>query len=267
MSRRWIERLARRWTRRVRAYAGTRSVAVELLSARGTRRHGAARADIGAAPDGDRSAALLAALEEALRALQAQAGGSLRGLRCDLVLADAWVVYDVVAVDLARLKPALAQRAIAAALADVAGTDAEALVVSWQAQRGGAPFAMAIARALAQRLLAAVQEFGLAPASMTGELVAVFNAQRKRLGGRRAVLAVGRGDGAQIALLAAGAIAATRFELGRTGAGELARAAAGALRTRGEDSGAAIDYLLDADGGGDEDGPWRRVPPPAWTAG
>lgn len=267
MSRRWTDRvraLTRAIGRRVRVYFGTQGIAVDLLGGRAGLQHAATRPVEGTGR-ADASAAL-DALAEALQGMQAEAG-SLRGLRCEVVLADAWIVYDVVPLDLARVAPAAAQRAICAALADVAGLPRHELAVCWQAQNDGtSAFAMAMPRALLAQLHALLDAHGLRVVSMVGEFVAVFNAQRKTLTGERAVLAVGREAGAQIAVLVDRTIAATRFELGRSEAADLAQAAAGVMRARGEDTTAPVDYVLDADAdSGRSDGRWTRVATPAWA--
>jgi hypothetical protein len=213
--------------------------------------------------------AAITALGEALRALRAEAG-DLRGLACDLVLADGWMMYDVVSIDLLRVSPRSADAAIAATLEDVAGAHPGSLYVRWQWQRDGCGvFAMAMPRAMLGKIKTAFAVVGLELESMTGEFVAVYNAQRKALTGRRVVFAVGREAGAQIAVLADGVIRATRFEIGAAGSRGLSSAAAGVMRARGDDTTAPTDYVLDAiaeDAGALHDPRWSRVRPPAWVA-
>jgi hypothetical protein len=253
----------------VRVYVGTTRVTVDLLAGRRRQLVRGVTLPIGppAASAGESGAAALDTLAEALEALQAETG-HLHAMRCDVVLADAWIVYDVVPVDVVRIAPAAAELAIGAALADVAGVPAQDLAVRWQEQDDGrAAFAMAMPRELLARLSDLLRAYGLSVASMTGEFVSVFNAQRRSLTGRRAVLAVGREAGAQIAVLVDGAICATRFELGRAPASALSQAAAGAMRARGEDTTAPVDYVLDAAGAVEQDDDrWVRVQPPAWAA-
>lgn len=265
MSLRWIEQLVRRRTHRVRVYLGTRHVTVDLIA--GWRTRNLARG-VSVAHEGSIDAAL-AALAEALREVRRTAG-SLRGLACELVLADGWIVYDVVTLDLLRVTPASAATAVGAALADVAGVRAESLDVRWQWQRDGrSVFAMAVAHATLARLRGTLASAGLQLGSLTGEFIAVYNAQRPGFTGRRIVLAVGREGGAQIAVLVDGVIRATRFELGSTGGVQLSNAAAGVMRERGDDTTTPTDYVLDAvaDTGHEPIDPrWARVRPPAWTA-
>lgn len=267
MSRRWIERfggLTARRARRLRIYLGAQHVTVDQLE--GGRASAVARG-VSVGFDGSAQAAL-AALGEALRAL-APSAGALRRARCDLVLADTWILYDVVALDLLRVNPAAAATAVGAALADVAGVRPDALDVRWQWQADGrSVFAMALPRALLARVRGALEQAGIALESATGEFVAVYNAQRRSLGGARVVFAVGREAGAQIAVLADGVIRATRFELGRAGGARLKHAAAGVLRERGDDTTSATQYVLDSAANDERDGDdagWARVRAPAWT--
>src|SRR5262249_51896711 len=106
---------------------------------------------------------------------------------------------------------------------------------------------------------------GLVVKSVTGEFVAVYNAQRPTFTGKRVVFAVGREAGTQIAVLVDGVIRATRFELGGKSAG-LSSAAAGVMRARGDDTTAPTDYVLDAIDDDDLDPRWSRLHPPAWTS-
>lgn len=267
MSRHWtadlLGMLWRSYARRVRVYVGAERVAVDLVAARSARLLKSATRAIAAGDDA--AAAAADALAQALQTLAAEVE-SLRGVGCDLVLADNWVVYDVVALDLVRVSDAAAQTAIAAALGDIAGLAPQSLAVRWQAQDGGrSAFAIGVPRALLEPLLAQMRAFGLRPRTATGEFVSVFNAQRRTLRGRRAVLAVARDAGAQIAVLIDGAIAATRYEIGRCRASALTTAAANAMRARGADTTAPIDYVLDAGHARPDDVRWRRVPPPVWA--
>jgi len=262
--RRSIERLLRRHKQRVRVYFGTEQITVDLLS--GWRRVqlvcGVAQPIDGA---GKLDAAVFA-LGEALRTLRAEAG-DLRGLACDVVLADGWIVYDVVAIDLLRVSPQSAGIAVAATLEDVAGVHAGSMIVRWQWQRDGqGVFAMGIPRVTLAKLKAALATAGLAVRSVTGEFVAVYNAQRTGFTGKRVVLAVGREAGAQIAVMVDGMIRATRFEIGAGGSAGLSNAAAGVMRARGEDTTTPTDYVLDAIAeDADKDPRWERLRPPAWA--
>ena len=260
-----IERVLRRRTQRVRVYFGTRQVTVDLLA--GWRRQLVRGVSQTIETTGGLDAAV-AALGEALRALRAEAG-DLRGLACDVVLADAWIIYDVVAIDLLRVSPRAAGAAVAATLEDVAGVHPGSLAVRWQWQGDGrGVFAMAVPRSTLGKLKTAFAAAGLALKSVTGEFVAVYNAQRGAFTGHRVVFAVGREAGAQIAVLIDGVIRATRFELGGADTVGLSSAAAGVMRARGDDTTAPTDYVLDAmpeDGHAAHDPRWARVRPPSWV--
>jgi hypothetical protein len=271
VSLRWIDalgRVARRRTHRLRLYFGTQRVNVDLLAGWHARRS----VQSVSLPVGDGGTeATFTALVEALRALRA-GGGSLRGLTCDVVLADRWIVYDVVPIDLLRVTPAAAGTAVSAALADVSGARADALEVRWQWQSDGrSVFAMALPRPLLARLRGTLASGGIELGSATGEFVAVYNTQRASFTGRRVVFAVGREAGAQIAVLMDGIIRATRFELGGGDGASLSNAASGVLRERGDDTTTPTRYVLDADSEASVDDAtldarWSRVRPPAWVA-
>jgi hypothetical protein len=248
-------------------YFGARQVTADLLA--GWRRPQLLHAVWQSIDEGGGLDAATAALSEALRALRAEAG-DLSGLACEVVLADNWIIYDVVSIDLLRVSARSAETAVAATLEDVAGAHPGSLLVRWQWQRDGrAVFAMAVPRVTLGKLKNALAAAGLVLSSVTGEFVAVYNAQRSALTGRRVVFAVGREAGAQIAVLNDGVIRATRFELGTAGSAGLSSAAAGVMRARGEDTTAPTDYVLDAiaeDERAPIDTRWSRLRPPAWVA-
>jgi hypothetical protein len=260
----WLQRA----TRRVRVYVGTAHVAVDLLAGWPRRQSRGLRESIRAGAGFDEG---LTALARALRAFAA-ADSDPRGFSCDVVLADCWVVYDVVPLDVMQVSAGAAQSIIGATLADVSGVRADALEVRWQWQRDGrGAFAMAIPRDVLARLKEVLAQQGLAVKSVTGEFVAVYNAQLDRMTGPRVFFAVDRDSGAQIALLADGAIRATRFELGHNSLSGLSRAAAGVMRARGDDTAAPIDYVLDAGRPGAGNPPeaaagWLTLSPPPWIA-
>jgi len=235
--------LARRFTQRLRVYIGDGHVDVDLLSATNSRRLGGVREDFGS--DGGFEAAL-DAVKTAVGTRRAAMGAN-DGLSCDVVIADRWLLYEVIALDVTRVSRSAVNAAMAATLADVTGTRAEALDVRWQWQRNGTSvLAMAMPRPSLARVRALLAQEGLATRSVTGEFVAVFNAQRRRLGAPRVVFAVNRASGAQVALLKEGSIYSTGFEAGRHQASDLARIAVNAMRARGEDTTAEIDYVVDA---------------------
>jgi len=277
VSRRSIDLRLGRFTRRLRVYFGSAYVAVDVLSVLKGRRLRGVRESVGAGSDFD---AAMGALARALDAM-ASAGGDLRGLTCDVVIADRWLLYEVVAVDVTQVPRQAASAAVAATMADVSGTRADALEVSWQWQRDGrSVLAMGIQRARLVQLRAVLERGGLAIRSVKGEFVAVLNDQRPNLGAKRVVLAVSRDGGAQVALLSEGEIRSIGFEVDCRNGAALVRAATNVMRMRGDDTTAEVDYVIDP-GEPPEDrrehehyddamtaspDHWRRVRTPEWAA-
>lgn len=269
----------RRWRCRVRAYVGTQHVSVELraltrpLQWRTVRTlHRPVVATTGAAL-GHALDALGDALQELRHAARDEVGEDFGGTACDVILADAWLLYDVVPVDLAMLSPALAHQAVTAALAEVAGAPAETLSVRWQRRRDGrAVLAMAMHLEDLGLVRRAVTARHLRLAAVTGEFIAIINARRTTVGSGRAVVAVVREAGTQIAALVDGEVALTQFEIGVTDASSLPAVARRLLSARGLDAEAAIDYCIDAvdrsdtaAAGPDDAGRWRWLPTPVWA--
>lgn len=267
----------RRLRCRVRAYVGTHHVHAELR-VRGPalrwRPVHAVRQPVGATGASGLAAAL-AALDTALTELQVAAtvevGSDFGGARCELILADAWVVYDVVPVDLSMLTPALAQQAVAAALGEVLGAPADALSVRWQRQRDGrGVFGMALSRDDLALVRQTVTAHRLHLSAVTGEFVAVLNGQRSTVPTERTVVAVVREAGTQLAALVGGEVALAQFETGLADATALPVVAQRALSARGLDVTAAIDYCVDAGRSApavDTPGAaaWRWLPAPSWV--
>lgn len=269
MSLRSIERRLQRFTHRARIYVGTAHVAVDILAGWGRRRVRSTRIPVGA------DAGFDAALQALAKGLQEAVApdGDLRGQACSVVLADAWMLYDVVPLDVMQVSSGSAASIVAAALADIAGARPRTLEVQWQWQRGGhSAFAMAIARDRLARLRTLLAQHGLAVKSVTGEFVAVYRAHRRTMTAPRIVFALDRDAGAQIALVDQGAIRAMRFEVGRADPVDLSRAATRLMRTLGDDTTAPIHYVLDSDRpnrGGERDhvgqaGAWSALCPPPW---
>jgi len=197
-----------RWNSRVRAYVGATTVCAEWW--RGWRRHIRAQS---VELDSEGAADLDAAIErlDAAFVRLAERGARLAGARCEVVLADAWLLYDVIDAELRDAPARVADETIRAALADVAGVAPAALDVRWQPQ--GARYGACALPASAVPALARVcARHHLRLHSVTGELVEVFNAQRARLAADAVLLAVVRPAGVQFGLWRSGALAATSFE-------------------------------------------------------
>ncbi|HQR72297.1 MAG TPA: hypothetical protein PLE54_16950 [Burkholderiaceae bacterium] len=270
MSPRAIEQRLRRLSQRLSVYVGSAHVAMDLQPRWGGRHLHRWRGALGAAPTFEAAMAVLAAGLNELTAAVAD----LRGLMCDVVLADRWLLYDVVALDVAQVSRPAVNAAVAATLADIGGTRAQTLDVRWQWQRGGSSvLAIGIERAWLAQLSSVLQNGKLALRSITGEFVAIFNAQRARLGGQRQVFAVQRESDVQWALMSDGAIRMIAFASPCRGPADLARIATHALRAYGEDTAADIEFVVDP-GAPDEvygtpppgGGHWALIRAPEWAA-
>lgn len=267
----------RRLRCRVQAYVGTHHVHAELRvrgpSLRWRALH-TARHSVGATGASGLAAAL-AALDTALKELRivaaAEVGSDFGGARCEVILADAWVVYDVVPVDLAMLTPALAHEAVAAALGEVLGAPADALSVRWQRQRDGrGAFGMALSRDDLALVRQTVTAHRLRLSGVTGEFVAVLNGQRSTVPAGRAVVAVVREAGTQLAALVGGEVALAQFETGLADASSLPVVAQRALSARGLEVTTAIDYCVDPGRSAPAvdmpgAGAWHWLPAPSWV--
>lgn len=223
-----------RWNSRVRAHVGADAVRAEWW--RGWRQ-GVCAQSVELASEG--AAELEAAIErlDAAFAQLAERGARLTGARCEVVLADAWLLYDVIEADLRDAPARVADETIRAALADVAGVAPAALDVRWQPQ-GARYGACALPAAATRSLVQVCAKHRLRLRSVTGELVEVFNAQRARIAADAAawLLAVVRPAGAQFGLWRSGALAATSFEPAANDAAALERHGRALLRRAGIDA-------------------------------
>jgi hypothetical protein len=261
----------------VQAYVGTHHVHAELRvrgpSLRWLTRH-TARQPVGAMGATGLSAALEAldmALQDCRSAAAAEVGADFGGAPCQVILADAWVVYDVIPVDLAMLTPALAHQAVAAALGEVLGAPSAALSVRWQRRRDGrGAFGMALSGDDLARVRQTVTAHRLRLSGVTGEFVAVLNRQRSTVPAERAVVAVVREAGTQLAALVGGEVALAQFETGLADASSLPIAAQRALSARGLDTTSAIDFCVDLGRSAPAvdlpaAGDWHWWPTPSWV--
>jgi hypothetical protein len=194
-----------------------------------------------------------------------QLGQRIAGLRCDVVVADAWMVYDVIEADLDGEPARAAEELIAVALADTAGAQAGELVARWQPQGAARQFACALRAADLRALHDVMRRHRLRLGSVQGELVRAFNANRHALSARRAVLAVTRPTGTQLGVIADGGIAAVRFEPGVRDANELLDCSHALMRCVGFDPDPATRYV--AEPTPPDAAPWRgRAPRPRGIA-
>jgi hypothetical protein len=184
------------------------------------------------------------ALGTGLERLQEQ--HSLAGLRCDVIVADMWLAYDVIGGDLGELQPRVADDVVAASFADTLGLKPGELVVCWQAQSEQRQLACALPRSALDRLRLVLAQAGLQLGTVEGELVQTFNANRDRLAAPRALLAVARDGGTQFGLIIDGGVAAVRFQPGRRDAERLQYEGAALLRCAGLDAEAGVRFVADA---------------------
>jgi len=168
-------------------------------------------------------------------------GARLAGARCEVVVADCWMLYDVIEADLRDVAAESVAATLRAALADVAGAPPDALEVRAQPLEARRYAAAALPAASVRALGAVCAKHGLRLTHVTGEMVSVFNRERARLaaGGAAAwLLAVLRPAGAQLGLWCDGRLAAASFEPGARDAASVQRLGLGLARRAGVDEAA-----------------------------
>lgn len=200
----------------------------------------------------------VAALPPLLAALTA-AAGSLKGLTCDVLIGDAWMLYDVVRADLRSLSPHAANDVVRSALADVAGIPPSEVVTRWQTQAGGhSTVACGMPAAVLPSLQMLLRAHGLHAGEIVGEFVHEYNAHRDQLLSRCAVISLVRETGTQLAVAAGGVVTAMSFELGVRAPEELEVRGRSLLRGAGLAVDADTRFLALLPAG------W--TPPPPWVA-
>jgi hypothetical protein len=200
----------------------------------------------------------VAALAPLLAALTA-AAGSLKGLTCDVLIGDAWMLYDVVRADLRSLSPHAANDVVRSALADVAGIPPSEVVTRWQTQAGGhCTVACGMPAAVLPSLQMLLRAHGLHAGEIVGEFVHEYNAHRDQLLSRCAVISLVRETGTQLAVAAGGVVTAMSFELGVRAPEELEVRGRSLLRGAGLAVDADTRFLALLPAG------W--TPPPPWVA-
>jgi hypothetical protein len=248
----------------LRARVGTGHLVLELFSSRSKPRLlaqltqeyvGAGDAGTPALPT--ELAVAVASLAPALAALDAglvaEGAKGVRGLVCDIVIDDAWMLYDVVRADLRGLSPRAADALIGASLADVAGVDASELVSRWQPQ-GESPYTLACGLpanalpVLGETLRAQRVQLG----AVEGEFVLEYNRYRETLEPKCSVIAVVREAGAQLAVLIDGVLTSMSFEFGVGAPKELELRGRGLLRVAGVGGDGAVRFYA--------------ISPPSWKA-
>ena len=206
--------MLRQWHSRLRASLGDESASVWLLRRQTNGRQsvvhtGEVRPSLAPTDIGDVINALDQALQEA-----SEAGNDLAGLRCDVVIADLWMLYDVIEADLEDTPRRAVDDLVSAALADTRGVKPGELVARWQRQGAARSLACALPAGALQTLQAMLLKHRVRLGSVNGELVRVFNANRHGLSPLESVLAVARPAGTQLGLIVDGGFVALRFEPG-----------------------------------------------------
>jgi len=256
----------------LRARIGTERLTLELYSGRRKPQPLArlAREYVAAGEAGTPSlptelAEAFVALEPALAALEASVladgGKGLRGVTCDVIIDDAWMLYDVVRADLRGLSPRAADALIGASLADVAGVAASELISRWQPQ-GDSAYTLACGLpanampTLRETLRARRIELG----SVEGEFVAEYNRHRDNLEPKCSVIAVVREAGAQLAVLINGVLTSMSFEFGVAAPKELELRGRGLLRVAGVGGDGAVRFYAITPAGWKAPDPWVCLP-------
>jgi len=175
----------------------------------------------------------IVAIDPLLTALAA-AAGPIRGLTCDVLIGDAWMLYDVVRADLRNLSPRAADDVVRSSLADVAGLPPNDVVTRWQTQSGGhCTVACGMPAAVPASVQTLLRAHRLHVGEIAGEFVHEYNAHRDRLSSRSAVISLVRETGTQLAVAASGVVTAMSFELGVRAPEDLEVRGRGLLRGAG----------------------------------
>lgn len=202
----------------------------------------------------------IVALDPLLTALAA-AAGSLKGLSCDVVIGDAWMLYDVVRADLRSLSPNAANDVVRSALADVAGVPPSDVVTRWQTQAGGyCTIACGMPAAVLPSIQTLLRAHRMHAGEIVGEFVYEYNAHRDRLTSRCAVVSLVRETGTQLAVTADGALTAMSFELGVRAPEELEVRGRSLLRGAGVAVDADTRFFALLPAGWAPPSPWIALP-------
>jgi len=256
----------RQWHSRLRAVLGDDGAAVSILRWRANGRQTVVHTEtvkLDRAPTD--IGQVIQALDQALR-VTTEGGRDLAGLRCDVVVGDTWMLYDVIDADLDDAPRRAADDLILAALADTAGVKPSELITRWQRQGASRSIACALAAGTLQALQAMLLQHNVRLGSVNGELVCAFNASRRGLSPARSVLAVARVTGTQLGLIVDGGFAALRFEPGIKDATPLLERSHALMRCAGFGPDTDTKYYAGETLPVDSPGPWvvGQTPPPTW---
>jgi hypothetical protein len=200
----------------------------------------------------------IVALDPLLGAMAAGAG-PIKGLTCDVLIGDAWMLYDVVRADLRNLSLHAANDVVRSALADVAGIPPSEVVTRWQTQGGGrCTIACGMPTSVPPSIKTLLRVHGLHAGEIVGEFVHEYNAHRDQLLSRCAVISLVRETGTQLAVAAGGMLTAMSFELGVRAPEELEARGRSLLRGAGLAADADTRFFALLPAG------W--TPPPPWVA-
>ena len=247
-------------SKRIHALLGSAMMELEISHGRKVRDESERRVS---ASDGSRFDSLLAcvgALGTELDALGAS-GTTLRGARIDLVVADPWLIYDIVEIDLRDLPNRAAESTVSALLADLAGVEPGSLVSRWQTiARPATQLACAMPSDAAAALNGLVQRHRLRWGEVQGEFVLAFNSHRSEFDGVPTALAVMRPHGTQIGVVSNGVLAALHHEGGVPVLDRLTALCDSLVRRAGHELDQAMRYLADAREV-ELCAPWRSIQP------
>jgi len=204
------------------------------------------------------------ALDEALRATAAQ-GHGLAGVRCDVAVSDAWMIYDVIEGALDDVPRRAGDDLAGAALSDSAGVRRDEIVVRWQPQGRQRFLACALPVTALQALQGVLHRHAIRLGSVTGEMVLAYNARRHAIDPARSVLAVPRPGGTQLGLIADAGFAALRFEPFVNEGAALLERSRSLMRSSGIEPDERVRYYGDETLSAQGDPSWiSQVPPATW---
>ena len=249
-------------SKRVHALLG--SAMMELEISQGQRMGGPTerRTSASGGPRFDSLLACVGALGTELDALTGS-GTTVRGARIDIVVADAWLIYDIVEIDLRDLPDRTAESTVSALLADLAGVEPGSLVARWQTiGRPATQLTCAMPADAAASLNDLVRRHRLRWGTVQGEFVSALNSHRSEFDGVPTALAVMRPQGTQIGVVSNGVLAALHHEGGVPVLDRLTALCDSLVRRAGYESDQSMRYLADARQV-EIGAPWRSVQPVA----
>jgi hypothetical protein len=206
------------------------------------------------------------ALDQALREMTEQ-GHDVAGLRCDVAIDDAWMVYEVLEADLGDTPRSAADDLAGAALADTAGMQRNEMVVRWQRQDRMRSLACALPLGAVQALQGVLHRHKVRLGKVNGEMVLAYNATRHEMDPTCSMLAVPRTTGTQLGLIVNSGLAALRFEPSVGDPTSLLERSRALMRSAGFEPDDRTRYYADDNLPEDGETPWiRRVASPHWRS-